>query len=174
MVVKKVDGGVDYRLRALEQAEIYHCPLDDRADLSLAKSFARLTANSGVEHAVLELDGGRVLQTRYRADGVAWIDFNQLCGKPVGPADYLELAKCHRAVLLANIPQLGEHDDDCAKRFVTLIDTLYDRNVILICSAAVPPNELYVGKRLAQPFLRTVSRLVEMATHEYLAKEHLP
>jgi cell division protein ZapE len=107
-------------------------------------------------------------------DGVAWFDFETLCGGPRGPSDYVEIALCYPTVLLSRIPKLADADDDKAKRFVTLVDALYDRSVKLIVSAAAPPEELYAGRGLAKVFQRTISRLKEMATVEYLAREHLP
>ena len=122
---------------------------------------------------VLEING-RDFMARRRGDGVVWFEFEELCGKPRGAIDYIEIARAFNTVLLANVPQLGEDDSDAARRFVTLVDEFYDRNVKLLMSAAVTVDELYRGNRLAFEFQRTASRLTEMQSHEYLARPHLP
>jgi cell division protein ZapE len=169
--VVAVDGGVDYRLRALERAELYHSPLDPAADASLERSFARL-AGSGCSEP-LEIDG-RHLAVRRRADGVAWFEFAELCEGPRSAGDYIELACEHHTLLISGIPRLDASRDDAARRMISLIDELYDRNVKLIASAEVPIAALYAGQRLAFEFQRTASRLVEMQSHEYLARPHRP
>ena len=108
------------------------------------------------------------------ADGVVWFDFDQICGGPRAPSDYIEIALCYQTVLIANIPCMDDKDNDKAKRFITLVDTFYDRNVKLIVSADATPVSLYRGRGLQSAFQRTTSRLEEMQTHAYLAKEHLP
>jgi cell division protein ZapE len=117
---------------------------------------------------------GREFHARRRGDGVVWFDFAEVCGKPRGAIDYIEIARAFNTVLLSNIPQLGEDDEDAARRFVTMIDEFYDRNVKLLASAAAPIDALYRGRRLAFEFERTASRLTEMQTHAYLARPHLP
>ena len=171
--VVQIDSGIDYRLRFLEQAEIYHCPLDQRAECMLHDNFTHIAPNAGRNQVVLDIDG-RTLRTVCCADGVVWFDFAHLCDGPRGPADYIEIAHQYQTVLLANIPQLGEGDNDQAKRFMTLVDEFYDRNVKLIVTAAAEPRELYQGTCHAREFQRTVSRLMEMRSNEYLAKPHLP
>jgi cell division protein ZapE len=109
----------------------------------------------------------------YCADGVVWFEFSSICNSPRGPADYIEIARQFQTVLIANIPQMGEDMNDQAKRFITLVDEFYDRNVKLILTAAVPARELYSGKRLGFEFERTKSRLIEMQSREYLARQHL-
>lgn len=170
--VVHVDSDTDYRLRALERAEIYHSPLDEAAESGLARSFAELAPEPGQPGQVLEIEGRPVRSVRH-ADGVVWFDFSEICGGPRGAADYIELARCYQTVLIGGIPVFTATDDDCAKRFMTLVDEFYDRNVKLIVSAAVAPEALYEGERLTAPFQRTISRLQEMRTHEYLARQHL-
>ncbi len=172
MEVVSVDGDTDHRLRALERAEIYHTPLDTEADASLARSFDALTPEPGAANAILELDG-RDLRTVRLADGVAWFDFDVLCGGQRSARDYIELARCYQTVLLGNVPVMDVRDDERARRFVHLIDELYDRNVKLVVSAATAPDGLYRGERLAAMFRRTTSRLIEMQSHDYLARPHL-
>lgn len=171
--VVHVDSGTDYRLRFLEQAEIYHCPLDHQGEIMLHNNFTHLAPNAGRDQALLEIEG-RSVQTVCCADGVVWFDFMHICDGPRGPADYIEIARQYQTVLLANIPRMDEGDNDRARRFMTLVDEFYDRNVKLIVTAAAGPEELYRGMRHARDFQRTMSRLMEMRSHAYLAKPHLP
>jgi cell division protein ZapE len=172
-VVINVDSGIDYRLRFLDSAEIYHHPLDERAGQVLGSAFTHLAPDTGSVGAQIEIEG-RHIQTVRCADGVVWFDFRAICDGPRGPADYIELARLFQTVLIANIPQMGEDQNDQARRLMTLVDEFYDRNVKLIMTAAVPVPALYTGKRLASSFERTISRLVEMQSHEYLALQHEP
>jgi cell division protein ZapE len=171
--VIEVDGLTDYRLRALERAEIYHCPLDDRAQTALEEAFDSLNPEGVEEGEVLQILG-RPLRTRRTADGIAWFDFAELCDTPRSVADYVELARDFHTLLLAAVPHLDDASPDRVLRFIHLVDELYERNVNLIASAAAEPRALYRGKRHAQPFERTHSRLREMQSREYLARKHLP
>ena len=171
--VVNVDSGIDYRLRFLDKAEIYHSPLDDKAMEMLGINFNHIAPNEVTEGLAIEIEG-RVIQTIHHADGVVWFDFDAICDGPRGPADYIEIARLFQTVLISDIPVMDEVTNDKAKRFMTLIDEFYDRNVKVIVTAAAGPSGLYTGKRLAKPFLRTISRLEEMHTHDYLAKQHLP
>jgi cell division protein ZapE len=171
--VVQVDSGIDYRLRFLEQAEIYHSPLDLRAECMLHDNFTHIAPNAGRDQVLLDIEG-RTITTECCADGVVWFDFGQICDGPRGTADYIEIARQYQTVLLANIPRMDESYNDQAKRFMALVDEFYDRNVKLIVTAATEPVDLYRGTRHAREFQRTVSRLMEMRTHEYLAKPHLP
>jgi cell division protein ZapE len=171
--VLHVDGGIDYRLRILELAELYHYPLDTQADINLQQYFNAIAPEPGEANAELPLHGRR-LQTRHRADGVLWMDFSALCQGPRGNADYTEIARCFHTVLLSGIPKLDRDLEDESRRFVNLVDEFYDRGVKLILSAAEPLESLYQGERLRFEFQRTESRLREMQSHQYLAKPHLP
>lgn len=171
--VVNVDGGVDYRLRTLEQAELYHSPLDREADESLWRSFEQLAPEPGEADRALEIEG-RSIRARFVADDVAWFEFAELCDGPRSQNDYIELARIFHAVLLSNVPQMGGGREDQARRFISLVDEFYDRHVKLVISAAVPLEELYAGGRLQFEFQRTASRLLEMQSHEYLAREHKP
>lgn len=171
--VVELDGGIDYRLRSLQQARIYHSPLGAESDKELADSFRRLVP----EHAAVQVGEvvevlGRPITSRKSADDVIWFDFVELCGGPRSAYDYIELAKVYQTILLSNVPQLKAETDDMARRFVSLVDEFYDRNVKLIISAEVPLLQLYVGSSLAFVFERTSSRLLEMQSHDYLAREH--
>ena len=170
--VVNVDSGTDYRLRYLDRAEIYHHPLDERAQSQLRENFQRLAPDEGIAGCEITIEG-RTIPSVYCADGVIWFDFRALCDGPRGPADYIEIARQYQTVLLANCPVMTEQDNDRAKRFMTMIDEFYDRNVKLIITAADAPEKIYQGKRHAKGFQRTISRLQEMQTHDYLAKQHL-
>ena len=173
--VVNVDGGIDYRLRALKQAELYHFPLDDEADRSLERSFNSL--NPDVEHILhnesLDIEG-RPIVARCISDDVVWFDFTALCDGPRSQNDYIELAREFHAVLVSDVPQMDGSKDDQARRFINLVDEFYDRNVKLVLSAAVPLQQLYVGSKLSFEFERTQSRLLEMQSHDYLGLEHRP
>ncbi len=173
--VVNVDGGTDYRLRSLEQAELYHSPLDDEADKSLYKSFYSLVPDKEeiVKQRDLDIEG-RPIRCEYHAEDVVWFDFMALCDGPRSQNDYIEIAKEYHAVLISNIPALTEKKEDQARRFINLVDEFYDRSVKLIVSAENPLHDIYSGSRLSFEFERTVSRLLEMQSHEYLARPHKP
>ncbi|MBU3069719.1 AFG1 family ATPase [Aestuariicella sp. G3-2] len=174
-LVVNVDGGVDYRLRALEQAELYHFPLDAEADASLLASFESLVPDKNEIRANTSIEvEGRPIRARFEADDVVWFDFMALCDGPRSQNDYIELAKEYHAVLVANVPALARDTDDQARRFINMVDEFYDRNVKLIISAANPLAEIYGGGKLSFEFERTVSRLLEMQSQEYLAAPHRP
>jgi cell division protein ZapE len=170
--VLELAGEKDYRLRILEHAEIYHYPLDANAGDSLADSFERIAA--GVTLNKRLAINGRPFTAVRRGDGVVWFSFDELCRKPRSAGDYLEIARSFNTVLLSNVPAMDDASADAARRLVHLVDTLYDRNVKLLVSAAAPPAGLYAGERMALEFQRTASRLAEMQGHDYLARPHLP
>ncbi|MBT8060760.1 MAG: cell division protein ZapE, partial [Gammaproteobacteria bacterium] len=107
-------------------------------------------------------------------DGIIWFDFRELCEKPRGAVDYIEIARAFNTVVISNTPRMGENDANAARRFITLVDEFYDRNVKLLMSAEAPVEALYTGRKLSFEFERTASRLTEMQSHEYLARPHLP
>jgi len=117
---------------------------------------------------------GREIRCRSLADDVVWFDFAELCGGPRSQNDYIELARIFHAVVLSGVPALGATNEDASRRFVNLVDEFYDRNVKLVMAADRPLSSLYDGRRLQFEFQRTVSRLQEMQSHEYLAREHRP
>lgn len=171
--VVNMDSGTDYRLRALEQAEIYHAPLDEAADTALESAFHSLaTLETHRGEKSIEING-RDIPVVMWADGVAWFEFSELCDSPRSQHDYIEIAEYFHSVLIGNLPVMDKYRDDAARRFVNMIDEFYDRNVKVIISAETQPEALYKGERLAFMFERTVSRLQEMQSHEYLALEHL-
>jgi cell division protein ZapE len=170
--VLQVDGGTDYRLRALTAAEIYHHPCDAAAEANLAHWFGQIAATASTEkQLVVE---GRPIAARKLAEGVAWFDFAPLCVSARAAADYIEIARTHHSVLLSRVPRLTVQDEDAARRFITLVDEFYDRGVKLILAAETSLDQLYSGKRLSFEFQRTRSRLIEMQSEAYLAKPHLP
>lgn len=170
--VLNVDGGVDYRLRSLHGAELYLWPNDEANEARLQAHFGTLCHHrDGVQ--VLSLND-RPVQARMVSDGVAWFDFAELCEGPRGAADYIELAREFHTIVLTRVPQLRAENEDAARRFITLIDELYDHSVKLLVGAAVPVAELYAGRRLVFEFERTRSRLTEMQSQEYLALAHRP
>jgi cell division protein ZapE len=165
--VVNVDNGTDYRRRTLEQVAMYHTPLGEAADEAMAQAFDRL-AEARLESPMLTIES-RQIRARRRAGGVVWFDFQELCGGPRSQNDYLELANRFHTLLLSNVPQMFVRHASEARRFTWLIDVLYDRRVKLIMSAAVPPEALYTEGPLAHEFPRTVSRLTEMQSAEFLA-----
>lgn len=171
--IVNVDSGIDYRLRALEQAEIFHSPLDDAAHTSLQTSFESLSPQPGRANVAIDVNG-RDIQSLAVADDVLWCDFKALCDGPRSQNDYIELARIYHAVLVANVPVMGGAQDDMARRFINMVDEFYDRNVKLIMSAEAKIDDLYSGGRLEFEFQRTRSRLLEMQSHEYLARAHKP
>ncbi len=165
--VISVDNGTDYRRRTLEQVAMYHSPLGEAADAAMTQAFDRL-AEARDESPVLTIES-RQIRARRRAGGVVWFDFKELCGGPRSQNDYLELANQFHTVLLSNVPQMFVRHASEARRFTWLVDVLYDRRVKLIMSAAVAPEQLYTEGPLAHEFPRTVSRLTEMQSAEFLA-----
>ncbi|WP_421185970.1 cell division protein ZapE [Aeromonas enteropelogenes] len=171
--ILNVDGGIDYRLRTLEQAEIYHCPLDLQAKSNLERYFQQLTGGHEARVGDLEINH-RQLVSLGMGEGVLYIEFEQLCCTPRSQNDYIELAKLFHTVLLANVQPMGAGTDDAARRFIAMVDEFYERHVKLIISAAVPMADLYGEGLLNFEFQRCLSRLQEMQSHEYLARVHLP
>ncbi len=162
-----VDNGVDYRQSTFQDVLLYHSPLGPEADDAMTEAFERL-AEARDEPPVLKIEH-REIRTRRRAGGVVWFDFRELCGGPRSQNDYLELATQFHTLLLSGVPQMSPRLASEARRFTWLIDVLYDRRVKLIVSAAVEPEALYTEGPLAHEFPRTVSRLREMRSAEYLA-----
>ncbi|MFZ5757848.1 MAG: cell division protein ZapE [Pseudomonadota bacterium] len=173
--VVNVDSGIDYRLRVLEKAEIFHHPLGEAAERSLEQSFRELARGMSerADEGYIEINDRQVL-VRHIADDIVWFDFDEMCVRPRSASDYIEIARQFHAVLLSGVPQMDAASDDAARRFINMVDEFYDRNVKLIVSAAEAVESLYAGGRLAFEFARTRSRLLEMQSHEYLARPHKP
>ena len=168
-----VDSGVDYRLRTLEQAEIYHFPLDNQADENLMQYFQQLSTETGQKDKIIEINN-RPLTTIQESKGVVHFEFSTLCETARSQRDYMELSRLYHTVLLANVTQMGADNDDSTRRFIALVDEFYERHVKLIMSAEVDLEQLYTDGRLSFEFKRCLSRLQEMQSHDYLASEHLP
>lgn len=171
--VVNVDSGIDYRLRTLEKAEIYHYPLDSVADENLGQYFMALSVEPRQQQVLIEV-ANRQLQTRREADGIVWFDFTELCETARSQYDYMELSRCYHTVLMSGVKQMGRQNDDVARRFIALVDEFYERHVKLIVSAEVALEQLYVEGILNFEFKRCISRLQEMQSRDYLARPHLP
>jgi cell division protein ZapE len=169
MQVISVDNGTDYRRRTMELVKLYHSPLGLDVDSQMELAFNQL-AESKDEDPVLHIEA-REIAAKRKAGGIVWFDFKTLCGGPRSQNDYLELATQFHTVLLSNVPQMHVRHASEARRFTWLVDVLYDRRVKLILSADVAPEDLYTEGPLAHEFPRTVSRLNEMQSAEFLALE---
>ncbi|MET0090856.1 MAG: cell division protein ZapE [Candidatus Thiodiazotropha sp.] len=170
--VIELSGEQDYRLQLFGATELYHTPLGDGATIALSREFDRLVSGVVEELGSFPVPG-RAVRFVKRCNGVIWCDFNALCGPPRWQNDYLELARCHHTLFISDIPQLDGTWDDRSRRFINLIDVLYDRKVNVVISADAPPDTLYLGQRLAFEFKRTASRLKEMQSDAYLETAHL-
>ncbi len=164
--VVPIGEGADYRRRVMEQVKLYHVPCGAEADARMRDTFDRL-AESHDDARVLHIES-REIHCRRRSGGVVWFDFKSLCGGPRSQNDYLEIASQFHTVLLSDVPRMPLRMASEARRFTWLVDVLYDRRVHLILSAEVEPESLYVEGPLAHEFFRTVSRLHEMQSREYI------
>jgi cell division protein ZapE len=168
--VIRIDAGIDYRLRALTQADVYLLPSADAAETLLMRTFAQMVHGEGHVLPIEVL--GRTIPVLRRAPGVAWFDFAVLCGGPRSQNDYLDIAHRFHTVFLSGVPRMGQEMANEARRFTWLVDVCYDHRVKLVIAAAVPADELYVSGPQAIEFARTVSRLIEMRSHDYLSSAH--
>jgi cell division protein ZapE len=169
--VVEIDAGVDYRLRTLEHVQAFHVPAGPAADAALGAAFDAMRACPD-EDPKLVVEG-RTLHAKRRAGSQVWFNFKALCDGPRSQRDYLELARSFAVVIVSDIPKMGREMSDQARRFTWLIDILYDHRVKLLASADAPAEALYTEGPNAQEFPRTVSRLIEMRTHDYMALPHL-
>jgi cell division protein ZapE len=168
MSVISVDNGTDYRRQTMSKLQLYHAPLGDAANAAMTDAFGKL-AEAHDESPLLHIEAREIKALR-RAGGVVWFDFATLCGGPRSQNDYLELATTFHTVMLSDVPQMFVRHASEARRFTWLIDVLYDRRCKLIMSAAVPAEQLYTEGPMANEFVRTVSRLTEMQSAEFLAQ----
>jgi cell division protein ZapE len=169
--VVNLDGQLDYRLRFLQQTDLYSVPHDSETEVAIRDYLAQHVVPVQVEQAELTING-RVLEHQFCAEDTVWFNFTELCESTRSQNDYLELARIFNTLILTDIRQMDKIDDDVARRFVLLVDVLYDHHVKLICSAAARPEQLYLGARLSFEFERTASRLIEMQSQEYLEQAH--
>ncbi|WP_045738080.1 cell division protein ZapE [Xanthomonas sp. MUS 060] len=165
------EGTEDYRMRALTRSPVYRTSLAEETDAWLEQRWSELTGNAEARCGNIEIEA-RKIPVRARGKSIVWFDFAALCEGPRSPNDYIEIAREFTTLLLGGIPHFGRANEDAARRFVNLIDELYDRHVNLVCTAQDPPPLLYTGERLAGAFERTASRLIEMQSAEYLAAAH--
>lgn len=171
--VVELAARTDYRLEKLKRAPVYYTPMSPKADAALDKAFVALTGHERGQPITIELLG-RFLDVPQAIDGVARFDFDSLCRRPLGSADYLKIAQRFHTIILDRIPSLGQSERNDARRFIILIDALYDMRVKLIASAAGEPDALYTGADGAEAFefKRAASRLIEMRSADYLALPH--
>jgi cell division protein ZapE len=173
MDIVHLRGGIDYRLRQLEQAPTYlDCNLPDTAAL-LKRRFAAL-AGAGAGGPTTLIVADRPIEAQATGAGLVWFEFKDICEGPRSQNDYIELAHLYHTIFISNVPEFTRGDENAARRFIMLVDEFYDRNVNIVVSAAAAPGSLYHGERLQMEFLRAASRLVEMQTQQYLAGEHRP
>jgi cell division protein ZapE len=170
--VMVLESAQDYRLRTLNQARTYALTADADSRTLLAEQYRRLSGRSPLA-GFIEINQ-RDIPVLALSPGVAWFTFDALCNGPRSSADYIEIARDFHTLLLSDVPLFNEETEDAARRFIHLIDELYDRHVNLLLSAAANPASLYTGRRLQREFERTASRLTEMQSEAYLASEHRP
>ncbi|WP_440224291.1 cell division protein ZapE [Dokdonella sp. MW10] len=161
----------DWRLRALRQAPVYHCPPGADAERAMLATFHRVAHGNEREAVTLQVND-RPIPARRASDGAIWFDFDALCEGPRGVADYIFLARTYATILISGVPEFTPQTEDAAQRFVEFVDEAYDRGVKLVLSAAAPIVDLYDGRRLRAVFARTESRLIEMQSEDYLARAH--
>ena len=173
--VINVDGGIDYRLRLLEKADTYYSPPNQESHQQLERIFIDLIADHRQIRESVSLNiAGREINSIKICEDIGWFSFAELCDSPRSQNDYIELASVFHTLFLEHIPVMHAGNDDQCRRFINLIDEFYDRNVKLILSAETAPEQLYDGSNLSFEFKRTLSRLQEMQSREYLARPHKP
>ncbi len=173
LYITPLDGETDYRMRCLKSlSTVYYSPIDDTAQIFLDDSFSELTQYAQSEEGELHIHGRTLKIKKMHAD-VAQFSFDELCKEALGAADYIEIAREFNTILISDIPKMGKEMRNEAKRFITLIDELYEHKVKLICTAQCPPNELYSKGDNAFEFDRTVSRLIEMQSDGYFSEGHI-
>lgn len=171
--VVEIVSAQDWRLRALTQARVYHTPLGPDAERALGECFQRISHGVARPETTIDVHD-RDIAVHKLAEDVIWFEFGAICEGPRAVADYIEIGKDYGTVIVSGVPQFTPSMDDAARRFIEMVDEFYDRHVKLILSAAVAIIDLYDGDRLRAEFSRTESRLIEMQSEDYLAKEHLP
>lgn len=168
----EVDAGIDYRLRRLTQIETFYAPIDESTNRKLQRAFDAVRTAEPTEGGALRIEGRDIPIVREAGD-VVWFEFRHLCEGPRSQVDYLEIARDYHTVIVANVPKLLPEDGNAARRFTLLIDVLYDHAVKIIVSAEVPPAKIYERGPMSHEFARTVSRLIEMQSAEYMTKPHV-
>ncbi len=168
--VIQLDGDTDHRLRILKKADTWHL-ISDHSDKLLETRFLELITCRAKSNFKFHINY-RIIDTMLYTNDIIWVEFHIICGDKRGSADYIEIARQFHTVFISNIPQMNDEHNDKVKRLINMIDEFYDRNINLLCSAATEPDCLYTGKALEFEFKRTISRLQEMRSHEYLQKAH--
>ncbi|MDH5773261.1 MAG: cell division protein ZapE, partial [Rhodospirillaceae bacterium] len=166
-----LDGPIDYRLEHMRALDVYMTPNDALAQKKLEAAFERLTHGHQPHQAVITVQGRKV-EIPKAVEGVAMVSFTDICGRPLGAADYIEISRRYHTLIMSGIPRMNGEMKDVARRFITLIDALYEGHVKFICSADGEPNELYSDGEGAFEFERTSSRLVEMQSESYIEMDH--
>jgi cell division protein ZapE len=169
--VLELDSSVDYRLRQLARAPTYLDSRDPGTTAALERLFTSLSGAGAKRGATLIIEG-RPISAVAVGPAIAWFEFRELCEGPRSQNDYIDIARCYGTVFISDVPLFTPQDEDAARRFIMLIDELYDRGVKIVASAAAAPAELYHGERLGFEFQRAASRLIEMRSQEYLAGRH--
>ena len=165
-----LNGEVDHRLRLLEKADTWHL-LSESSHKALEERFLEISTCPAQRNHKIHINY-RIIETILYTDDIIWLDFEVICGNTRGSADYIEIARQFHTVFISNIPRMNDNQNDKAKRFINMIDEFYDRNVNLLSTAETRPDALYSGKQYAFEFQRTVSRLLEMRSHEYMQRPH--
>ena len=168
--VIELNGATDHRLRLLEKADTWYL-LQENTHQVLESRFLELITTPAQRNYKIHINY-RIFETVLYTSDIIWLDFQVICGNKRGSADYIEIARQFHTVFISHIPQMDDGQNDRAKRFINMIDEFYDRNVNLLCSAEAPPEQLYSGRQFAFEFKRTISRLLEMRSHEYMQRPH--
>ncbi len=171
--VLHMDAGHDYRLRHLDKVPLFYHPLDETAQDALMDAWCHLSGGGEPQSQSLWINE-RSMSVIAATESLVWLDFHVLCEQMRSQNDYIELSRRYRTVMLQGVPQLGAEQDDAARRFINMVDEFYDRHVKLLMTAQVVPDHLYPEGRLAFEFRRTVSRLIEMQSQQYLDLPHRP
>jgi len=165
-----LNGATDHRLRLLEKADIWYT-LEADSDTALEQRFQELITSPASKDYKIQINY-RSIKTRFSTSNIIWFDFQVICGDQRGATDYIQIARQFHTVFISGIEKMTDGQNDKARRFINMIDEFYDRNVNLLCSAATSPQLLYTGRQLSFEFRRTISRLQEMRSHEYMQLPH--
>ena len=168
----ELDSAQDYRLRTLEQLEIFVIGKKEEGTSELESNFSELTNDDYLEGENIEVLG-RKIKTIKLSQGSVWLSFSEICEGPRSAKDYIEICSEFHTLFVSDVPIFQSSNDDSARRFIALVDECYERNVNLILSIETGLSELYAGERLSEPFKRTISRLEEMRSREYLSRPHI-
>jgi cell division protein ZapE len=172
--VVEITAGTDYRRQQLRAAPTWLPAQDPATPARMARLFEQLTGAAAIDRGGSVQVEGRPIQAIAHAGGMAWFSFQALCEGPRAAADYIALAHVLHTMFLSGVPVFDGTNDDAARRFIALVDELYDQRVKLLASAAAEPFLLYRGERLGRDFERTASRLTEMRSDAYLVRDHVP